>query len=388
MLVLSRAYPNNVFETLGLWVHRPTRVLAQLCDVRVISPIPWCPPLPSVGPLRQYTRFRTVLREEARDGVSTLHPRFLVGPGQSLLATEAWSYRRGIASTVRRLHRTFPFDLIHAYFIYPDGVVASELAEEYDVPFVVTEQAPWLDERYARPSALDAAREAAAVLTVSSSARASIVQYTNQPDSVRVIPNGVDAMEFPLGPQTGRRPGQILFAGVQTFTKGIDVLLHAFRTVSERVPSARLILVGGWHYRHTRLQGERLQALAANLELGDRVSFVGHQPPDVVARYMRESAVFVLPSRAESFGTVLVEALASGTPVVATRCGGPEDIVTDDVGRLVPTEDPAALADALCDVLAEPERYDPARLRAFALSRFGWDAIAKDVLAAYEDALS
>ena len=94
---------------------------------------------------------------------------------------------------------------------------------------------------------------------------------------------------------------------------------------------------------------------------------------------MAESAVVVLPSRAESFDAVLVEALACGTLVVATRCGGPEDIVEDGAGELVAVEDPDVLADALTWVLAEPERYDRVSLRRYAIERFDWDGIVDRV---------
>jgi glycosyltransferase involved in cell wall biosynthesis len=103
---------------------------------------------------------------------------------------------------------------------------------------------------------------------------------------------------------------------------------------------------------------------------------------------MQESAVLVLPSRHESLGMVLVEALACGTPVVATRCGGPEDIVDDDVGLLVPPEDPAALADGLAQTLGALDRYEPAVLRERTLARFGSRAISERLSALYREALA
>jgi glycosyltransferase involved in cell wall biosynthesis len=102
---------------------------------------------------------------------------------------------------------------------------------------------------------------------------------------------------------------------------------------------------------------------------------------------MRRSALLVLPSRSESFGSVLVEALACGTPVVATRCGGPEDIVADEVGVLVSKEDPEALAAALEHVLATRGSYDRARLRAHAVRHFSWDGIAGQYAQLYQDVL-
>ena len=85
---------------------------------------------------------------------------------------------------------------------------------------------------------------------------------------------------------------------------------------------------------------------------------------------------------------VLAESLACGTPVVATRCGGPEDIVTDQVGALVEPENPLALADGIERVLNRPGGFDPIALRAYALERFSWDRISKQYLELYGQAVA
>ena len=391
VLVLARSYPSEVFPTLGLWTEQPTIRLAERCDVRVISPVPWCPPLPAAGALAQYARFRRIPLHDVRDGVEIEHPRFFVGPGTSLYPFEARAYAAGIARTVARLREDFPFDLVHAHLIYPEGVVAQRVARRYGVPFVVTEHAPWtgwLDRTGIARQAVPAARAAAALMPVSRSVLASIEAYAGDGVRARVVPVGVDELRFVLGDESDRRRDQILFVGWINFNKGIDILLTAMTRLAARDTPARLVLVGGSFYRNTRLQEERLRAHAATLGLGDRVQFVGRQPPDEVARLMAESAVVVLPSRAESFGAVLVEALACGTPVVATRCGGPEDIVTDDVGTLVPVGDADSLADAIGEVLASPGRYDPAALRASALERFSWDTVVDSVYDVYRQAVA
>jgi glycosyltransferase involved in cell wall biosynthesis len=379
VLVLTRSYPNDVLPTLGLWIERPMQLLARSCDVRVVSPIPYCPPLPPVGPLRQYARFRRIPRREVRAGIEVFRPRFLTGPGRTLYAIEAAACHRGIRAEVDRMREVFPFDLIHAHFIYPEGAVAHRLSRRYGVPFVVTEHAPWTERWFGRRSvrraALQAAEAAAALLAVSTSVRDTIVSHTGDPSRIRVVPVGVDETMFQLAPREGRRRDQILYVGLINFNKGIDVLLHAMARLSARGEPGRLLLAGGAFYRNTRLQEEQLRALAVSLGLGDRVEFLGIRPPAEVAALMRESALVVLPSRAESFGAVLVEALASGTPVVATRCGGPEDIVHEEAGLLVPPEDPTALADAISAVLRDADRYDARELRARALSRFSWKEV-------------
>jgi teichuronic acid biosynthesis glycosyltransferase TuaC len=386
ILNLARSYPNNVFPGLGLWTERPTRRIAKTCDVRVISPVPYFPPLPHIGRFRQYTRFREVERFGVLHGVQVERPRFVVGFGSSLYRLEARAYEFGIRHAAERLHREAPFDLVHAHFIYPDGVAGGELARRWDVPLVVTEHAPWtgwLERPGVRGPALSTARRASRLIAVSSAVRDSIVAYTADPSKVVVVPNGVDPTMYELGRLDKRDPDQILFVGLINRNKGIDVLLEAMRKVVRERPAARLLLAGGSFYRNTRLQGEALEKSAADLISTGRVTFLGHRSPDEVADLMARSATVVLPSRAESFGSVLIEALACGTPVVATRCGGPEDIVEDTVGRLVPTEDPDALAYALLDVLGRRDAFDPDALRAYAISRFSWDSVVARTLQVY-----
>jgi teichuronic acid biosynthesis glycosyltransferase TuaC len=390
VLVLARSYPNDVFPTLGLWTEQPTVRLAERCEMRVVSPVPWCPPLPPLSRLEQYARFRRVPAHDRRSGVEIAHPRFVVGPGRLLYPLEARAYAAGIERTVARIHASFPFDLVHAHFIYPEGVVAARVARRYDVPFVVTEHAPWtrwLDEPGIARQAVPAARAAAMIMPVSTSVLRTIRAYAGESARATVVPVGVDEDLFTPGDESARRAHQILYVGLINFNKGIDILLAAMARLAAQGAPGRLLLAGGSFYRNTRLQEERLREQAAALGLGDRVSFLGRLLPAEVARLMAESAVVVLPSRAESFGAVLVEALASGTPVVATRCGGPEDIVLDGVGELVPIEDSVALADALSRVLADPGHYDRTRLRRFALERFSWDTVVDRVHDVYRDAV-
>jgi teichuronic acid biosynthesis glycosyltransferase TuaC len=365
-------------------------MLAERCDIRVVSPVPYCPPLPSIGRLDQYARFRGIARHETREGVEILRPRFLVGPGTSLYALEAAAYYRGIVREVDTLREEFPFDLIHAHFIYPDGVVAHRLSQRYGVPFVVSEHAPWtgwLDRPGVARAAVPAAQAASAILAVSSSVERTIRAYAGDEPRVEVVPVGVDGDRFRLG--TGPRiPDQILFVGFVNYMKGIDVLLEAMRLLRDRGAPGRAILVGSGFYRNTQRQELELRALAGRLGLEDRVTFAGRRAPEEVARLMAESAVLVLPSRAESFGAVLVEALACGTPVVSTRCGGPEDIIDASVGRLVPAGDPTSLAEAIDLVLREPSLFDAEHLRRHALARFSWDTVIDGLLTAYREASS
>jgi glycosyltransferase involved in cell wall biosynthesis len=180
-------------------------------------------------------------------------------------------------------------------------------------------------------------------------------------------------------------PNQIVYVGRFQPVKGVDILLHAFRLLLNHRPEARLVLVGGSLYNTNDEQ--QIRKLAQELEVGKSVHFAGIKAPKEVAEIVSKSAVFVLASRRDTFPTVLVEALACGTPVVATRCGGPEDIINEKVGALVPVEDPEALADTLGNVLAQRDRFDSTRIQAYARENFSWDVIAPQVVSLYSEAI-
>lgn len=390
VLVLSRNYPNNVLERLGLWVKRLVHHCAETCETKVISPVPYCPPIFSAT---EYGRFRRIEQHHHEDGVEVFNPRFLAGPGNSLYHTEALSYYLGIRSLVKKLHQTFPFDLIHAHFTYPDGVVAARLGQQYQVPVIITEHAlwrpNWMDKSaLVRRQAVWAARQSLFQIAVSKALGETITHFTGLPDKIQVIPNGVESEIFkPLADRARLKTNQILYVGFINFNKGVDVLLKAMTKLIRQKQGIRLVLVGGSSYRNTQLQEDQIRRMAHDYGLDDHVEFVGPKAPVEVGRYMSESALLVLPSHKESFGSVLVEALACGTPVVATRSGGPEEIISEGVGLLVPKDDPDALAEAMVKVIKRRDQYDPAQLRRYALENFSWERIADQTVDLYQRAI-
>jgi glycosyltransferase involved in cell wall biosynthesis len=161
-----------------------------------------------------------------------------------------------------------------------------------------------------------------------------------------------------------------LFVGVLERYKNVDGLAAAWRVVAERVPDARLVVIGRgplWPL---------VERLAADLR--GRVEHVKALPPDEVARRLDEATVLVLPSRYEGLGRVVIEAFARGRGVVASRAGGVLDLVEDGVqGLLVDQEDTPGLADALVRVLTDPELAG--RLGAAASARFAtWNQSADE----------
>jgi glycosyltransferase involved in cell wall biosynthesis len=388
-LCLSRNFPNAQFPLLGIWTSRLVAASAGWCETKVISPVPWFPDIA----IDRYARYRLIERREVNGDAEVFHPRFFLLPGMTLHSVEATLYYHAIRRQVQQIRSEWPFEIIHAHFIYPDGVVAARLAKEFGVPFLVTEQAswaPWLNNYpTVRRQALAAAGGASKLIAVSRSLATSIASFGIPEKKIAVVPNIVDGSVFNIGERPHSVvPPRILFVGIMRKVKAVDVLLRAFRLLLDSGWDAQLTIVGESFYASYARDYAELRELHTSLALGEKVEFTGALPPSQVAAEMRKSSVVVLPSWRETFGAVLAEALACGTPVVATKCGGPEDIVDGEVGLLVEPGDADALANAIRKVVTHRERYDPQRLSESSLSRFGKDVVGRQLEVLYRAALA
>jgi len=390
VLVLSRNYPNPAFPTLGLWTERLVQAAQAVTDCTVVAPVPWVPPL---GPGVAVRRFRGVPSRETRAGVVVYHPRFPAAPGIWLHRFEASLQYPSIRAVTDQLHRAAPFHLIHAHMIYPEGVIAARLGRRYGVPVMTTEHVlwrPWLDHWPAvHRQVLEAAPAIRLVSAVSEAVRRSIAAVSGDLFRTAILPNVVDGEVFrDPAPDEPWDPDQILFVGAVRHVKGLDVLVRAMALLAPRRPALRLLVLGEAFYGQWRRDEMAVQRLVRELGLTERVIFGGPASQPEVAAQMRRSAALVVPARRESFSAVAIEALASGTPVVSTRCGGPEEFISAENGRLVDPENPALLAEAIDDVLEVRAGFDRGRLRAEVLSRFGVDAVTRCLEAIYGGVLS
>jgi glycosyltransferase involved in cell wall biosynthesis len=285
------------------------------------------------------------------------------------------------------------WELVHAHVGYPEGAASAQAAARLGVPLVLTEHATYLASLFADPTIraryAGAARAAARVIAVSrmlaDELTAAIPELAGR---IVVIPNAVAVDDFGGGSPAERVPGELLWVGNRTETKGIPTLLRAFALIHERRPESILRLIG----RSFRPEHETAwQRLAADLGVGAAVQFEPPLDRAGVAVAMRRADLFVHPSTRETFGVVAVEALASGLPVVAADSGGVTEVLGDDpsrLGALVPAGDPAALATAVIEALDRRASFEPAVLRAHAVEQFGAARVAARIVELYEEILS
>jgi glycosyltransferase involved in cell wall biosynthesis len=215
------------------------------------------------------------------------------------------------------------------------------------------------------------------VLTVSEFTRTEIVErYGVDADRVVVTHNGVDARFTPDGPTPDRGP-YLLFVGALQPRKDLPTALEALALLPDAPP---LVVVGP-----TRRGAAELSATIDRLGLGARVELLGHVGDDELVTLYRGAEALVFPSRFEGFGLPVVEAMASGTPVVTTTATALPEIA-GDAAVLVPPADPRALAEGIEQALSNYESLRPAGLARAA--DFRWDALAATTRTVYEEALS
>lgn len=189
------------------------------------------------------------------------------------------------------------------------------------------------------------------------------------PRCVALIPCTMDETYWtpPPGPRA-QAPFTFYAQAHLTPRKGFDILIRAFARQFRGDAGVRLVIGGDGAIRRD------LETLADSSGVRTQVTFLGAVPRDAVREAMRVANAFVLPSMAENFGVVLIEALSTGLPVIATRCGGPEDFVNDRVGILLEPGDERGLSDALARLRHGPP-FDQEAVRAYAVERFGYATI-------------
>jgi len=260
-------------------------------------------------------------------------------------------------------------DLIHARAVYPGGVAAVILGREFGIPVALTEHlGPFpppqlcLPDGAVMPFVSDAYAGATGHSTDGSALGAQLVRLGLARDVV-TLPNFLPDDFGQTNLRSANFDGQFSFLSVgwPSQAKGTDVLLRAFAQIRH---NARLSIVGN------SPELAHFQAMAKELGVQERVRWLGAVAREDIPATIGACDAFVLPSQWECFGVVFIEALACGKPLIATRCGGPEDIVHAGNGLLVPVGCVGELAVAMGQMVERARDYDPLVLRADFLARF------------------
>ncbi len=358
-LLLTNLYPSRDEPTRGMFNFQRFRALSEHVEAEVVVPVRWWSRLRHPD---EWLRTPT----ETRDGLTAHFPSHFAVPGRP--ASHVPGIESAVHTLIERLQKEQRFDVILAAMAYPEGVVAHHLARRLKLPYVIMclgSDINELAERPAlRPSIAVALRGASGVVCVSSALREKVLALRVEPERVTVQLNGVDGERFQIRDRDRARKelglsadGKVLlYVGNLAPEKGVQVLAEAFQQLCESgCRDARLVIVGGG-----QLEGE-LRRLAQQDSLGERLLMAGRCPHDQIPTWMAACDVFCLPSFREGCPNVVLEALASGRPVVASRVGGVPELLNEANGIMVPAGDAQALSLAMHSALVRA--WDPNTLR-------------------------
>jgi len=282
-------------------------------------------------------------------------------------------------------------DIIHAHNSVNAGMLAVELKKSLGIPYVLTEHSSYFYQNliphklFSRVS--DAIFMASKFLVVSPRLKKTLEEKLgNVAGGAEFVPNVLPPL-FEQDDQLITRkhcpsaPFIFLCVGNLLSVKGHEFLLEAFASFCGTENHAILKIIGNGPLL------EELRCLTVSYGIEDKVFFLGELPQDSVKSAMLSADVLVLPSKFETFGVVLIEALSCGLPVVATSCGGPDVIVDEESGILVTPEDSAALSDGLSWAFTYAHEMSPGIIRAHAVARFGGEAFSNKMIKIYQKIL-
>lgn len=362
VLTVSTLFPNPAQPNHGIFVEtRLRKVLAtRKITSHVLAPIAWLPPLlgyKGLGPTRN------VPGRILREGLTVEHPRYVVVPKIGMNVAPRLLYlamRRRLQTLLDEGRR---FDLIDAHYFYPDGVAATWLAKTFGLPVVVTARGTDINliSNYPTPRRLiqRAAANANALITVSAALKDKLITLGVKSEKIVVLRNGVDLERFhpidrvAMRTNLGLTRPALASVGHLIERKGHHIAIGALPCL----PGIDLLIVGNGPERQS------LETLASSLRVRERVRFLSPMSQDRLKDIYGAVDALVLPSSAEGWPNVLLEAMACGTPVVASSIPGTREVVTrPEAGRLMRSLDARGLADAVDQLLsAPPPRADTRR---------------------------
>jgi glycosyltransferase involved in cell wall biosynthesis len=346
--VITRYFPTSHEPWAGHSAYQTLRILAKECDLKVFYPESRYPPLLTPGSRAG----RSIDFNHRVEGVDVEYLPYPALPAISR-SLNGFSASRSILPSVR----AWKPDILLNYIVYPDGDAALRVARALRIPFVVTAIGSdlnvipdpvcgWLTRRVLRT--------ADHTITVSGDLLKTARRLGAPVERSSAILNGCDTAIFHPRDRTAARgflglPSDqeaVVYVGRLDMAKGLGELIAAVAQLRERRPRLHAWIVGDGPAR------QQLAQAVTEHRVEDRIGFVPSCSTDKVAAWMAASDLITLPSYREGCPNVVVEALASGRPVVATNVGGIPELMDDTSGRLIPARDPQALAGALDQVLS------------------------------------
>jgi teichuronic acid biosynthesis glycosyltransferase TuaC len=386
LLTFTTLFPNSQQPDHGVFVENRLRHLVASGEVEsvIVAPVPYFPS--AAWCFGSWARYARVDRREMRYGLTVYHPRFPVVPQVGLSVRPALLAAGTIGFIRRMLAKGANFDVIDAHYFYPDGVAAVWMGRRLRRPVVITARGSDINliPRYVLPRRMIrwGIANADRLVAVSEALKRALVDLGAPYDRVEVLRNGVDLSVFRPTDRGVARRGlalarpTLLSVGHLIERKGHDRVIEAMR----QLPDFDLMIVGEGPER------EHLSRLARRVGVANQVRLLGSRPHATLPEVYSAADALVLASSREGWANVLLEAMACGTPVVASNIwGNPEVVTTAASGVLMEENTPDGIARAVRSLFANL----PARAATRAYSeRFSWDDTTRAQIALFRGVLA
>ena len=378
--VITSYFPSSAQPWQGRSAYQILRVLARNADVRVFFP-------DSTYPSWLKPRTRTYDHLDPSYSPPDVKVGYYDFPALPLLSRplNGWMAAHVLLPDIRK----FAPDVIHSFFLYPDGYAALKIGKVLSVPVVAKALGSDINrigDCFSAAHTRRLVREVDFLFTVSDDLRRKAITMGANPEKTHSLINGCDLSVFHVRDRLEARhklridPASeaVVYIGRMDVRKGLRELVEAAASLHPQRPELHVYLVG---------EGPDRPLIESAIEANNAAGYIhcmGACGFDDVAVWMTAADLVTLPSYMEGCPNVVLEALACGRPVVATNVGGIPEIMNDECGRLMPPRDPVALAQALAFVL--DRSWDAATVSA-QRSR-SWDTVAAELLAVFESLVS
>lgn len=273
-------------------------------------------------------------------------------------------------------------DIIHCHLSYPAGFLGTIIQKREKIPCVLTEHT-WI-KKYFRSTihklcVLYTLKHCSCVVAVSRALGDDINSYCKR--QVYVIPNVIDINKFSVK-ATVRMDNKLnigMLGGMGNYRKGVDILIKAVSLLKDM--DMTFHIGGAGKYLST------FRDMAKELDVAGKCIFYGEIKPESIQDFYSKLDFYILPSRDETFGVVVVEAMACGLPVIATRCGGPEEIITKETGILIEKENPPELAQAIRYLAGKLDSYNRKAIRNYVIEKYSQDRFTESLSEVYQELL-
>lgn len=374
ILIVARGYPTERYKLNGIFEFDQAKALARAGHKIIYAAVD----------VRSIRRWRKWGFESFRlDGVQIEAVNI---PGGRIPETILRKMQmHGLKNLYNRIETKYGKpDIIHAHFLGYGNISTNVLANQ-NIPIVLTEHLSAMNNKVLEPRLVSLGAETYPkvykLITVSESLASNIKERFGV--EATVIPNMVDTECFNYVDSKKESDDYVFVStGGLILRKNMDMLIDSFNAAFKNMEKVKLYIFGEGVNR------SKLEKMIIEYGLTRQVFLMGLRDRKEIAKRMRESDCFVLASKLETFGVAYIEALAAGLPVIATRCGGPEEFVTSQNGILIGVDDSKGLTDAMLEMYNTTNRFDKERISKEIVEKFSPQAVAHQLEIIYDDLLN